>query len=163
MYIEIESSSEDGQKPVTLSDSDQPTSEAELSPNSAIIRSSDLAISNYVVDGVHSKKIVKHFAASILDADADEDTATVSFLVRHGSNFVALDHADLAMVDEKDIDMLLPKPTMVGGTARTCKQISFNIVISNYFELLIRNDNALWTIGQPFTLLPYFVMKNVIF
>ena len=90
----------------------------------------DLNVSSYVLVTVRGKKSVKHFVAVIDEVCKSDGTIAVSFLTRQGSNFISPGEKDIATVDISDVVMILPPPSVIGGTSRTCKQLYFDIDLS---------------------------------
>lgn len=131
------SSSDDEQEQTELarhlsrdSDDEEPNSEPEPLPDSSAITSNSLNVSDYVLVAVHGKRVTKNYVASVMVIDGDE--IEVDFLIQVGNQYMKPEKRDNAVVDVGDILLLLPPPSVCGGTKRTSEMLTFAVDLSDY-------------------------------
>lgn len=112
------------------SDSDEATSEGEILPDSTVITSSSLNVSDYVLAAVHGKRSTKHYVAMVISKESDE--IEVDFLLQLGNQYVRPDERDTGVVHVSDIILILPPPSVCGGTKRTSVKLTFPVDLSEY-------------------------------
>ena len=72
------------------------------------------------------------FVAVITAVMKTNDEICVDFLKSNGSQFILPEEKDRATVHINDVLMLLPSPSLCGGTKRTSEHLSFPIDLASY-------------------------------
>ena len=75
---------------------------------------------------------LKSFVAVITAVMKTNDEICVDFLKSNGSQFILPEEKDRATVHINDVLMLLPSPSLCGGTKRTSEHLSFPIDLASY-------------------------------
>lgn len=78
-----------------------------------------------------TKKTVKYYVGRILNK-LDNEEFNITFLRRHGSNFIYPNVPDISTVPAHDIILHLMQPEKLGGTSRTANLFSFPVDLSSY-------------------------------
>ena len=74
----------------------------------------------------------KNFVAVITAVMKTDDEICVDFLKSNGSQFTLPEEKDSATVHINVVLMLLPSPSLCGGTKRTSEHLSFPIDLASY-------------------------------
>ena len=79
---------------------------------------------------VHGKRVTQNYVASVVAIDGDE--IEVDFLIKVGNQYMKPEKHDNAVVDVEDILLLLPPPSICGGTKHTSEMLAFAVDLSDY-------------------------------
>lgn len=127
----LESSSEEDYEEAT---DDSPDDEFDLSEvEQEIDRPTNdcLTVGNYLLVKLETKRARKYYIATI--TELGHDNVSVKYLMKNKltRNFLVVDES-IYQVPHDDIIMILNNPITVGGTARKCKELKFDIDLSFY-------------------------------
>lgn len=112
-------------------DSDDELLDVPEDPSHAVDIAS-LNVGDYVLVAVHGKKTVKRFVAITTSIIKDDEEVSVDFLASLGNHFVRPEKQDSATVHIDDVMLLLPPPSVTGGTKRTSQKLTFAVDLSTY-------------------------------
>ena len=96
---------------------------------------SDLAIGDFILVQLTSKKFIAHYVAVIFEIDKYHEEFEVKFLrssTKTYNKFHFPDKEDIAEIPAESIIKHLPKPPMSGGTTRAQKFLVFPCDLSDY-------------------------------
>lgn len=118
----------------SLTDSSEYSGETDSETSAA--EGGEVAVGKYAVVAVtsQSKKHAQHFVCRIVEEDESDGSYSVTFLRRSpkGKCFLEGIPPEEGMVFKGDVLLVLPKPTILGGTRRRANMLTFGVDLTEY-------------------------------
>ena len=114
-------------------ESDSDEASLEEIESEEVVYTTNVKPGNHVLVAVHGKRSTKHFVGQVTSVSNEDDLVEVDFLVHKGEHFCQPETGDSASVDINDVKLVLPPPTICGGTKRTSKNLTFAIDLTKFF------------------------------
>ena len=102
-----------------------------------VVYATNVKPGNYVLVAVHGKISTKHFVGQVTSVSNEDNLVQVDFLVQKGDHFCQPETSDSASVDINDVKLVLPPPTICGGTKRISSNMTFAVDLTELIEFFV--------------------------